>query len=138
MTDVVLPAFEMDCRDWIVVRPAEAGLPEDEAGVPVVAMLSTSVIEDDIHEATGSITIGLMDPSDELDDITVGPVSPGAVAHEMLEDEPGTRRYLVPAPSNPAEQRLALLAEFSVPPHAAAEFDRRVAALMDSFRWQAA
>ena len=29
MADLVLPAFEMDCRDWIVLSPTDAGLPED-------------------------------------------------------------------------------------------------------------
>ncbi len=27
MKDLVLPSFEMDCRDWLVVTPDEVGLP---------------------------------------------------------------------------------------------------------------
>ena len=68
MTDLVLPAFEMDCRDWMVVSPTDAGLPEDVAGAPLLAVLSTVVIEDDIREATGALTVGLIDDDDDLDD----------------------------------------------------------------------
>jgi hypothetical protein len=38
----------------------------------------------------------------------------------------------------PGEHRLAVLAEFVVPEGAGPELDRRVEALMASFRWQAA
>ena len=33
MKDLVLPAFEMDCRDWLVLTPAQAGLPDEVAGL---------------------------------------------------------------------------------------------------------
>jgi hypothetical protein len=134
MGDLVLPAFEMDCREWMVVSPSEAGLPEDVSGAPLLAVLSTAVIEDDIREATGALTVGLIDEDEELD---VRQVAPGAVAHELLDEEgvPGTRRYVMPAPG---EHNLALLAEFVVGADLDEELDRRVEALMTSFRWQAA
>lgn len=132
MTDLVLPAFEMDCRDWIVTGPAEAGLPEEVAGAPLLAVLSTMVIDGDIREATGALTVGILD---EDDDLEIRQVAPGAYAHELLETEgaPNTRRYVMPAPG----QQLALLAEFVVAEEDADdELDRRVEALMTSFRWQ--
>jgi hypothetical protein len=134
MTDLVLPAFEMDCRDWLVVSPSEAGMPEDVAGAPLLAVLSTMVIEEDILEATGALTVGLIDDAEELD---TRQVAPGAAAHELIEFDgtPGTRRYVMPAPGG---QRLALLAEFIVANDDGDELDRRVEKLMESFRWQAA
>ncbi|WP_375477280.1 hypothetical protein [uncultured Jatrophihabitans sp.] len=134
MTDLVLPAFEMDCRDWLVVSPTEAGLPDDVAGAPLLAVLSTLVIEDDICEATGALTVGLIDDDEALD---VRQVAPGAAAHELLDEEssPGMRRYVMPAPG---DQNLALLAEFVMARDADDELERRVEALMTSFRWQAA
>jgi hypothetical protein len=134
MTDLVLPAFEMDCRDWLVVSPSEAGMPEDVAGAPLLAVLSTMVIEEDILEATGALTVGIIDDGEDLD---TRQVAPGAAAHELIEFDgtPGTRRYVMPAPGG---QRLALLAEFVVANDQEDELDRRVEKLMESFRWQAA
>ena len=43
--DVVLPAFEMDCRDWLVVTPTTDGLPEEVGGAPLLAVLSTAVFD---------------------------------------------------------------------------------------------
>jgi hypothetical protein len=135
MADLVLPAFELDCREWLVVSPSEAGLPEDVSGAPLLAVLSTAVIEDDISEATGALTVGLIDDDEDLE---VRPVAPGAAAHELLDEDqtPGTRRYVMPAPG---EHHLALLAEFVLAQgEAEHELDKRVEALMTSFRWQAA
>lgn len=132
-----LPEFELDCSDWIVSRPEE--VETDEA--PVLAVLSTMVIDDDVREATGSITVGLLECADDLADLAPRPVCPGAAAQEVLDHDPqpGTRRYVVPAPGGPIDApRLALVAEFTVPHDAAAELDRRVHALMGSFRWRAA
>jgi hypothetical protein len=132
--DLVLPAFEMDCRDWMVVSATEAGLPEDIHGAPLLAVLSTVVIADDIHEATGALTVGLIDDDEELE---IRAVSPGAAAHELLDFDatPGTRRYVMPAPGG---HRLALLAEFVVAGGSGPELADRVERLMASFRWQAA
>jgi hypothetical protein len=134
MSDLVLPAFEMDCRDWMVISPADAGLPEDVAGAPLLAVLSTVVIEDDLCEATGALTVGLMDDEEDLE---MREVSPGGAAHELVgvDATPGTRRFVMPSPNG---QRLALLAEFLVSEDTKDELAGRVERLMASFRWQAA
>ena len=136
MSDLVLPAFMMDCRDWMVVSAQDAGLAEPSDDVPTVAVLSTMVIDDDIHEATGALTVGLLDDAEPLD---TRQVAPGADALELLDDAvPGTRRYVIPAPVQvDGEQNLALLAEFTLEGSADdGELNRRVDALMTSFRWQ--
>lgn len=133
MADLVLPAFEMDCRDWIVTSPDLTGSDEDASGAPLLAVLTTMVVSDDIHEATGSLSVGIIE---DEDDIEVRAVSPGSAACELLEfdTEPGTRRFVMRAPG----QHLALLAEFRVAERSQDELVRRVEALMTSFRWQAA
>jgi hypothetical protein len=134
MSDLVLPAFEMDCRDWIVLSPGDAGMPEDIGGSPLLAVLSTAVIEDDVREATGALTIGLMDDDEDLD---TREVAPGAAARELVDEDPlpGTRRYVMPSPNG---HPLALLAEFVVQEDSLDELEQRVGRLMRSFRWQAA
>jgi len=134
MSDLVLPAFEMDCRDWMVVSPSDVGMVEDVSGAPVLAVLSTIVIDQDLQEATGALTVGLLDDDEELDTL---PVAPGAAAHELFDTdaEPGTRRYVMPAPNG---HRLALVAEFLLVDDVEGELDRRVERLMQSFRWQEA
>jgi hypothetical protein len=134
MTDLVLPAFEMDCRDWMVVSPRDAGLPDEVVDVPLLAVLSTVVIDDDVREATGALTVGILD---EDEDLPVRPVDPQSPAQELVDvDElPGTRRFVMPVPN----QHLALLAEFVVQDDAGLsdeELDQRVEKLMASFRWQ--
>jgi hypothetical protein len=134
MPDLVLPAFEMDCRDWMVVSPRDAGLPEEVADAPLLAVLSTVVIDNDVHEATGALTVGILEDDDDLD---VRPVDPASPAQELLDidPEPGTRRFVMPAPNH----QLALLAEFVVQDETGAtdiELDERVEKLMASFRWQ--
>ena len=62
MQDLTLPSFEMDCRDWVVVTPDEAGIPDEVAGTPLLAMLSTVVLGTDrFTPASGVLTIGLLD-----------------------------------------------------------------------------
>jgi hypothetical protein len=123
----------MDCREWLVVSPSDAGLPDDVAGAPLLAVLSTVVIDDDLREATGALTVGLLDDDDDLD---IRAVAPGAAAHELLDTDagPDTRRFVMPAPGG---HRLALLAEFVVADNER-ELTARVERLMASFRWQAA
>lgn len=132
MKDLVLPAFEMDCRDWLVVTPADAGLPDEVAGAPILVMLSTLVIGDDnLHEANGMLTVGLLD-----DDAPPSrPVARDSVAAELLDMDapPDSLRYVLAAP----EGRLALLAEFTMPDGADGEVVRRIESLMTSFRWAA-
>jgi hypothetical protein len=134
MSDLVLPAFEMDCRDWMVVSPTDAGLPEEVSGAPLLAVLSTVVIDEDLREATGALTVGLLDDDEDLE---MREVAPGGPAHELigLDSTPGTRRYVMPSPNG---QRLALVAEFMVSGDPADELADRVERLMASFRWQPA
>ena len=134
MGELVLPAFEMDCRDWLVVSPSDAGLPDEVVDVPLLAVLSTVVIDDDVYEATGALTVGILDHDEDL---PVRPVDPDSPAQELVDDDelPGTRRFVMPAP----DQHLALLAEFVVQDDIGpsdGELDQRVEKLMASFRWQ--
>ena len=130
MKDLVLPAFEMDCRDWLVATPAEAGLPDEIAGAPLLAVLSTVVLgTESFVPASGVITVGLLD--DELPPSR--PLSADSVAAELLDDDPECVRFLLPAP----DLQLALLAEFTLPEGADPELLARVEALMLSFRWAA-
>ena len=131
MADLVLPAFEMDCRDWMVVSPTDAGMEPEAAGAPLLAVLSTMVVEDDIREATGALTVGIIDDEEGLD---TRAVAPGSAAHELLDFDPapGSRRYVMPAPG----QKLALLAEFVVETDQEDELEQRVERLMASFKWQ--
>jgi hypothetical protein len=131
MRDLVLPAFEMDCRDWLVVTPAEAGLPDEVAGAPLLVVLSTLVIGDEtVREASGVVTVGLLD-----DEIPVTrPVAIGCVAEELIDDEPSDAlQYVLAAPDG----QLALLAEFSMPDGIDDEVVDRIESLMKSFRWAA-
>jgi hypothetical protein len=130
--DVVLPSFQMDCRDWLVVTP-DAGIPDEIDGAPVLAMLSTAVIaEDTVHSASALITVGLLG-DDVPDAVPAG--DEDCVAEELIEPdaELGSVRYLLPAPKG----RLALLAEFNVDGGPDPEVSRRIEALMTSFRWAA-
>ena len=133
MTDLVLPDFEMDCRDWLVVTPAEAGLPDEVAGSPLLAVMSTVVLDDETFvPASGVLTVGLLD-QDLPPSRPIG--GPDCVAAELL-DEPGDGggvRYLMPAP----DRRLALLAEFTLSEGSSPEAVGRIESLMASFRWAA-
>jgi hypothetical protein len=130
MDDLTLPDFEMNCRDWLVVTPEESGLPDEIAGSPLLAVLSTVVLEDDrFTPASGVMTVGLADvhmPAQPLEN---------SVASLLMDCDPdGTEmRYVVPAPDG----RLALLVEFALPDGPEAEVVDRVESLMRSFRWAA-
>lgn len=131
MHDLVLPSFEMDCRDWLVSTPDAMGIPEEVDGAPVLAVLSTAVIDaDGLRPASGVLTVGLMD-----DDVqAVRTFSDECPAAEILEDgEADLLRFVLPAPSGP----LALLAEFTLPEGRDADVVDRVESLMRSFRWAA-
>lgn len=128
MKDLVLPAFEMDCRDWLVTTPTVAGLPEEIGGAPLLAVLSTLVFGDgDFREASGFLTIGLLDGDAPL----TRPVRDAPVAVRLVEwDDAGDAvQYVLPAPGG----QLALLAEFRV--DGDPEVARRIESLMTSFRW---
>jgi hypothetical protein len=130
--DLVLPAFEMDCRDWLVVTPAEAGLPDEIAGAPLLAVLSTVALDGgEFVPASGVLTVGLLG-----DDLPLGqPLAPGAVAAELVgpDDDENALRYVLPAPNGV----LGLLAEFTTPEGVEAGLLERVRSLMCSFRWAA-
>ena len=136
MRDLVLPAFEMDCRDWLVVTPAEAGLPDEIAGSPLLAVLSTVVLgADSFVPASGVLTVGLLD-----DDLPPSRSLGDCVAAELIDsaDCVESVRYVLPAP----DQRIALLAEFSFAEcgHSRELDDEvlaRIESLMRSFRWAA-
>lgn len=132
MKDMVLPAFEMDCRDWLVVTPSDEGASDEVSGGPVLVTLSTLVIgSGDFHEASGRLTVGLLDDAPPPS----RPVARDCVAAELLDtDAPDdSRQYVLAAPQG----RLALLAEFTMPDGADAEVVRRIESLMTSFRWAA-
>lgn len=130
MQDLTLPSFEMDCRDWVVVTPEDAGIPDEVAGTPLLAMLSTVVIsEDRFTPASGVLTIGLVDEEMPC------AVPVGEVAAELVDpdaDEFGLR-FVLPVPNG----RLALLAEFAMPEGRDPEVVQRVEDLMRSFKWAA-
>jgi hypothetical protein len=132
MQDLTLPSFEMDCRDWVVVTPDEAGIPDEVAGTPLLAMLSTVVLGTDrFTPASGVLTIGLLD---EQSPASV-PIDGGGVAAELVDAEPDEfgMRFVLPTPSG----RLALLAEFAMPEGRDPEIVERVEDLMRSFKWAA-
>ncbi len=133
MMDLVLPSFEMDCRDWIVVHPDYVGLPDEVAGTPLLAVLSTVVIGEDASftPTSGLLTVGLVD--DDTPDAR--PVPGTDVAAELVDpDGDGFgMRFVLPTPNG----RLALLAEFAMPEGRTPEVVERVEDLMRSFRWAA-
>jgi hypothetical protein len=144
--ELALPAFQMDCRDWLVITPSETGLPDEVAGTPLLAVLSTVVLDaDDFRSVSAVLTVGLYDEDEEhgaadsdgwagdavdtyldtyLDSYSDFYAEPGA-------DRRGGARYVVPTPDG----QLALLAEFTVTGTADIEINRRIEALMASFRW---
>src|SRR5690242_18955794 len=109
-------------------------MPEDIAGSPLLAVLSTVVIEDDLEEAKGALCVGLTECADELESCDV---APGAPVRELVGTDatPGTRRFVIPAPNG---HPLALVAEFVISDRARTALGERIQKLMCSFRWQAA
>jgi hypothetical protein len=128
MDELTLPSFEMDCRDWLVVDPGEVGLPEEVAGSPVVAVLSTAVIEDETLYSIGAVlSLGLLDDDDRSE--------PTDEISELIDPDGDGRilRYVVAAPG----RQLGLLAEFTLDDFAGSALRSRVEALLASFRWAA-
>jgi hypothetical protein len=129
--ELALPAFQMDCRDWLVITPSETGLPDEVAGTPLLAVLSTVVLDaDDFRSVSAVLTVGLIDDDD---DEAFGADADWLAADALdLDDEhSAAARYVLPTPDG----QLALLAEFTVTGTADAEINRRIDALMASFRW---
>ncbi len=75
--ELALPAFQMDCRDWLVMTPGETGLPDEVAGAPLLAVLSSAVVGvDDFRSVSAVLTLGLLDE----DEYRYEPGWPGRVA----------------------------------------------------------
>ena len=123
-----LPAFELDCRDWLVATPDDGSVPEEVGGAPVVAVLSTAVIDkDELAPASAVLSIGLLD--EPVESVRLDADSPVA---ELIDVDvaAGSARYVVPAPDG----QLALLAEFTGGSNCV-ELLKRFEQLMASFRW---
>ncbi len=133
--ELALPAFQLDCRDWLVITPDQAGLEDEVAGAPLVAVLSTVVLDsDDFRSVSAALTLALI--HDDDDAATGLPVADvewlAADPPDFIDDTHGVMtRYILPAPDG----QLALLAEFTFVGAADAEICRRIDALMASFRW---
>lgn len=126
---VELPAFELDCRDWLIATPDDGSVPEEIGGAPVVAVLSTVLIgSSDLEPASAVLSVGLLD--EPVDAVAISADSPVA---ELIDFDPSghSARYIVPAPDG----QLALLAEFSAGQGAGTELMQRFERLMTSFRW---
>ena len=138
-----LPDFELDCRDWLVATPEDGSVPEEVAGAPIVAILSTVFLAaasaaacstgqatepTDFRPASAVFSVGLID--DPVATVRSGADSPTA---ELIDFDAiaGTARYVVPAPNS----SLALLAEFASGRVAEPELLWRFHRLMSSFRW---
>lgn len=125
--DIALPAFKMDCREWIVLRPGDPGFPGVDSEDPVVAVLSTAVIaQDELYPISAVLSLGLLEEEGSA-------VVSGCKAQVVDYDERMVV-YVLPTP----DRSLALLAEFTLAPTSSPESRRRIEALMDSFRWSSA
>ena len=131
--ELALPAFQMDCRDWLIVTPSETGLPDEVAGTPLLAVLSTVILDaDDFRSVSAVLTVGLLDEEDEA--VGADPYYLAATDDgDQVDGAEGQARYVVPTPDG----QLAVLAEFTVTGRADSEINKRIEALMASFRWAA-
>jgi hypothetical protein len=132
MQNLVLPSFEMDCRDWLVATPDASGIPEEVDGAPLLAVLSTAFIDEDgLRPASGVLTVGLMDDGIQA----IRTFDADCPAAEIIDDEAGADvlSFVLPAPTGP----LAVLAQFTLPDGHDPEVVGRVESLMRSFRWAA-
>jgi hypothetical protein len=138
--DLNLPTFGLDCREWLVATEAEGLLIEEADGAPVVAVLSTAVIEgDELSSAQAVFSLALVDEE------TLGAArttdSDGAHTDVRGHDicvldadwHSGYARFAVPVPGG----ELAIVAEFSSAPDPGTELVNRFYDLVTSFRWAA-
>jgi hypothetical protein len=130
--DLVLPDFQLDCRDWFVQTPEETNL-ADDATAPVLAVLTTVIIgSDELRTANGVLTVGLL--GDSLPRTRL--LRAASAAGEIIDDSAAARdgvSYLIPTP----DHRLAVVAEFSLEDPDDQQLRERIEALMVSFRWAA-
>jgi len=165
--DLNLPAFGLDCREWLVATEAEGLLDEQPDGAPVVAVLSTAVIvgnelvsaravlslalleNDDPHEFAGQHEFGGQQEFAGQDDISSQLDILGAAEHATAHDaiDAGTQDICVlDAQWSDGYARfavpapggeLAVVAEFSSAPDPSPELIDRFYDLVTSFRWAA-
>jgi hypothetical protein len=130
--DVELPEFTLDCRDWLVATEADRVFDDEICEGPVLAILSTVVIEAGrFHAATAVISLALLADEFRIDSQFS---AAGFTADRKLSDadwETGHARYVAPAPSG----NLALVAEFSSESDPPMELTARFHELLASFNW---
>src|ERR1700712_4717962 len=91
--ELALPAFQMDCRDWLVITPSETGLPEEVAGTPLLAALSTVVLDaEDFRSVSAVLTLVLLDEDDGALGTDVGWLESDALGLEL--DRPSGGHYV--------------------------------------------
>jgi hypothetical protein len=141
--DLNLPAFGLDCREWLVATEAEGLVVEPTDGAPIVAVLSTAVVVGrDLMSARAVLSLALLDGEDPHDS-EFSDADPGDEIHHGVETQDicvleaqwsdGYARFAVPAPGG----ELAIVAEFSSGPNPSAELIDRFYDLVTSFRWAA-
>jgi len=120
-----LPAFEMDCRDWLV-DPVPSGELDEGDDAPVVAALSTATMTASAL-SSGKVVfrLGLVDEFDGV--LSEKSETPELVDVDFAE---GSVRYLITAPHG----ALALVADFRAE-GGDVELMSRFERLMTSFRW---
>jgi hypothetical protein len=127
--DVVLPAFELDCRDWLVATDAE--VPEELDGSPLLAVLSTAVFDPECFSSVSAVlTVGLLDDGD----LPALRRRTGPTATQIMDyDADDGIRYVAATPDGP----LAVVADFRISGVLDGELRDRIETLMTSFRWAA-
>ncbi len=130
----LLPAFALDCREWITVAPEDIGISEQDREAPCLAVLSTAVVGEGFHSARALIMVGLLDGSP----LDVARVEGTGLALELpaehdAEDHEVIRRFVVPAPVG--ELALLIEIEFSSDDTTLTE---RAYDLVSSFQWKQA
>jgi hypothetical protein len=141
--DLNLPAFGLDCREWLVATEAEGLVAEPTDGAPIVAVLSTAVVVGyDLMSARAVLSLALLDGEDphdsdfltsDLDDDDHHDVAAQDICVLEAQWSDGYARFAVPAPGG----ELAIVAEFSSAPNPSAELIDRFYDLVTSFRWAA-
>ena len=163
--DLNLPAFGLDCRDWLVATEAEGLLAEQTDEAPIVAVLSTAVVVgQDLVSARAVLSLAQLDDddpdnadahaevldrdgldSDGLDDDHIA--LSAAIAHDAFRDVIAAQDICVleaewsegyarfAVPAPGGE--LAVVAEFSSAPNPSPELIDRFYDLVTSFRWAA-
>ena len=155
--DLNLPAFGLDCREWLVATEADGLVLDESDGIPVVAVLSTAVIDGaHLRSAQAVLSLALLDDdaaeghlSPRVDSHGAGNETGGAPAPIAIEEpaswagqdicvldadwDGGYARFAVPVPGG----ELAVVAEFRSAPGPSRELIDRFYDLVTSFRWAA-